>query len=112
MRTVTDILLEWTFKISLSTVHGTLQAKRPCILIGTYLIYLFQYPWKSYTKGHANQLEDIHRDAKALDKLPNHIAFVVLEEDSEFSPEDLARLAVWSLSSGIRYVTLYDLEGT
>ncbi|KAI8791911.1 dehydrodolichyl diphosphate syntase complex subunit nus1 [Biomphalaria glabrata] len=51
----------------------------------------------------------IQSDSKSLKKLPTHVGFVVVED--EFSFRDLANLIVWSVSLGISYITIYDING-
>lgn len=46
---------------------------------------------------------------RGLDKLPKHVAFLVLEPF--ISPQDLARLVVWALTADIPHVTLYEPRG-
>lgn len=52
----------------------------------------------------------IEADAKYLRKLPLHVGFVVVEKT--FSYKDLANIIVWSVTMGVSYVSIYDLNGT
>jgi hypothetical protein len=51
----------------------------------------------------------VEKDRKNLRKLPLHIGFVVTE--NEFSMTDLANLIVWSVTLGISYISVYDMNG-
>ena len=51
----------------------------------------------------------VEADAKKLRKLPLHVGLVVVEND--FSFKDLANMIVWSVTMGISYVSIYDMNG-
>jgi len=55
--------------------------------------------------GNAMDKEKISR----LNKVPKHIAFLVLEKEIYFA--ELARLVVWSVQAGIDVISLYDIKG-
>ena len=69
-------------------------------------IYLFNF---TSAKHYGTELEGITNDAKRLEKVPQHLALLVQEE--QISCDDLARLAVWSFASGIKTLSLYDSHG-
>ena len=51
----------------------------------------------------------IEADAKTLRKLPLHVGLLVVE--NEFSLQDLANIIIWSVTMGISYISLYDMNG-
>lgn len=53
--------------------------------------------------------DDIKREIATLTNLPCHISFLVLEPRINFSI--LARIIVWSVATGISYLSVYDPEG-
>ncbi|KAK7108754.1 dehydrodolichyl diphosphate synthase complex subunit nus1-like [Littorina saxatilis] len=70
------------------------------------LKYIPQYELLFAKKHLASKVE---ADAKKLRKLPLHVGFLVIE--NEMSYKDLANLIVWSVTMGISYVSVYDMNG-
>lgn len=51
----------------------------------------------------------VQADAKQLRKLPQHIGLIVVENDISY--KDLANIVVWSVTMGISYISIYDVNG-
>lgn len=80
------------------------------IAVGEYALgflrYVPQYDF-IFAKKHVAAI--VEADAKRLRKLPLHVGLIVVEK--EFSYKDLANLVVWSVTMGISYVSIYDMNG-
>lgn len=77
-----------------------------CEYVLGFVRYVPHYDFIFAKKHVAAQVE---ADAKRLRKLPLHVGFVVVE--NEISYRDLANLIVWSVTMGISYISLYDMNG-
>ena len=53
--------------------------------------------------------QSIQNDTSMLEKIPKHLAIAFLE--SSISISDVAQLVVWSIASGAKGVSLYDIKG-
>lgn len=51
----------------------------------------------------------LRSDAKALHKLPVHLGIVVVEDEISF--RDIGKIVVWSVISGIPWITIFDKNG-
>jgi len=54
-------------------------------------------------------LEEVHRNASRFNKIPTHITVLLGNEQPSY--EDLAKLTLWSIASGVPFITFYDFEG-
>lgn len=100
---VTEGLLSFT----LSTLHYSRMFK-------IYVGYALGWLWTSMLfvlKHKGTKLEAIQEDANTLNKIPLHIAILVNSREEQLKLDDLARLVVWALASGINTVSLYSPNG-
>ncbi|KAK7500108.1 hypothetical protein BaRGS_00008655, partial [Batillaria attramentaria] len=80
------------------------------IAIGEYALGFLRYvPQYDFIFAKKHVAAKVEADAKRLRKLPLHVGLVVVEK--EFSYKDLANLIVWSVTMGISYVSIYDMNG-
>ncbi|XP_005103331.1 dehydrodolichyl diphosphate synthase complex subunit nus1 [Aplysia californica] len=82
------------------------------IALGEFLRYLVLFaPSQAFVfaRKSAQTPLSIQSDSKSLKKLPSHVGLLVAEDD--FSFKDLANMIVWSVSLGISYLTIYDING-
>ena len=82
------------------------------IALGEFVRYLLLFaPAQAFafSRKWSQTPLSIQADSKSLNKLPSHIGFVVAED--EFSFKDIANMIVWSISLGISYITVYDING-
>ncbi|XP_064405142.1 dehydrodolichyl diphosphate synthase complex subunit nus1-like isoform X2 [Halichondria panicea] len=101
---VTEGLLSFT----LSTLHYSRMFK-------IYVGYALGWLWTSMLfvlKHKGTKLEAIQEDANTLNKIPLHIAILVNSREEQLNLDDLARLVVWALASGINTVSLYSPNDT
>eukprot|EP00092_Neocalanus_flemingeri_P030439 GFUD01033041.1.p1 GENE.GFUD01033041.1~~GFUD01033041.1.p1 ORF type:complete len:291 (+),score=29.78 GFUD01033041.1:56-928(+) len=76
------------------------------------LDYLLVITNKVFTKLRLKLVGDRFLDlqqVKNLNKLPKHIAFIVLEDPLSYS--DLASLVIWCIAAEINVISLFDMHG-
>lgn len=74
-----------------------------------YLLILFPSRILAIDLLKKSTASAIQEDSKALKKLPNHLGILLVEDD--FSFPDLANMIVWSVTMGITYISIYDING-
>ncbi|XP_021363594.1 dehydrodolichyl diphosphate synthase complex subunit nus1-like [Mizuhopecten yessoensis] len=78
------------------------------ILHFPYLGFAFQQKALAGSLSYGLQTQ-IEADARSFQKLPHHLGLLVLENDVSFS--DIANLIVWSITLGISYISVFDING-
>ncbi|EDO41972.1 predicted protein [Nematostella vectensis] len=76
------------------------------------IILLVWEAFRNFTTGifgARGNLKEIHLHSKSLQTLPSHISLVILEQAISFS--DVAKLVVWCMAMGIKYISVYDHKG-
>lgn len=91
--------------ITLHTVHYFASLRSALALFwGWTLSLLF-----GLLKHKGSKSDLIQKDAKLLEKIPYHLAFVVTEK--EIRCDYLVQLISWSFLSGVQYVSVFDQKG-
>ncbi len=90
---------------TLKTLHGLVWLRGSLGFLLTWLWTGLLY----VIKHKGTKLECIQEDVRQLNKIPMHVALIVSEE--QLSLYDLARMVVWSFSSGTHNISLYDPSG-
>ena len=70
---------------------------------------VLNHVWSRISSEKSVSLSTVRENSVQLQKLPQHIGFVVVEDD--ISIQDLVKLMIWSAASGITYVSVYDKFG-
>jgi len=74
-----------------------------------YLIFIInKFVAKLRLKLETSKSLDLFQ-VKSLEKLPKHIAFLLLEDDLHYN--DLANLIIWCISADINVISLFDMHG-
>lgn len=60
-------------------------------------------------KHKGTKADLIQEDAKLLDKIPFHLAFVLTEKEHHYF--NLVQLVCWAFTSGVQYVSVFDQKG-
>lgn len=78
------------------------------ILHFPYIGFAFQQKALTGSASYGLQSQ-IEYDARSLQKLPHHLGFLVMENEVSFT--DIANLIVWSITLGISYISVFDVNG-
>lgn len=79
------------------------------ISIGEFLYNLISWLPAQGLASKAKSLQKMQADSKILKRLPVHVGILIAEDEYHF--KDLANLIVWSVTLGISYITVYDING-
>ncbi len=100
---VTERLLSF----SLSTLHYSRMLK---ICLENALTWLFTSVL--FVLNHkGTKLAAIQEDSQTLNKIPLHIAILINLREDQINLDNVAKLTVWALASGINTVSLYHSNG-
>lgn len=98
---------ERLFSFTLSTLHYSRMVK---LYLGNALTWLFTSVL-FLMKHKGTKLVAIQEDSQTLNKIPLHIAILINLREDQFNFDNLAKLTVWALASGINTVSLYHPNG-
>lgn len=96
------VLPKFAYKILLWTIHAV------------YSLVELVSEWMMRTTGRRKGQQEISAfSPDQINKLPQHIAFVVAPEevDMKIAGDHLAHLVKWSLAMGVKHISLYDEMG-
>ncbi len=98
---------ERLFSFTLSVLHYSTMFK---LCLGNAITWLFTGVLYAL-KHKGTKLVAIQEDSQTLSKIPLHIAILINVSEDQLNFDDLAKLTVWALASGINTVSLYHPTG-
>lgn len=80
------------------------------IALGEFAFNILRFlPYYDFIFAKKQLASNVETDSKKLRKLPLHVGLIIAE--NEFSLTDLANMVVWSVTMGISYISIYDMNG-